>query len=320
MIEILGTALDYSAGYPRAKEIKKKAQGVIRYLPKEPYQGKTSSVKVLTRSELLSLQEEDLGVSFVYEHIKPNRARDGSAAGVNDGMWALQKIADLDIDVNNNYTVYFAVDYDAPVGDYAAIFNYFKSIQVAFNIKRIGAYAKWDLLRLLFDKNLITYGWQTYAWSSGHNKDLKTLESRAHLFQNIGTLTVDGVGCDTNLILKNNWGQLRVTESPIPPKDEDMQLTDIIGKDANGQDVTVAQALLKSYNTPSLPVGQITELLHSIKTEIDNLPDDIRISALNTYTKISGLIRTINGQATWGDLTTWEALKGNKWGNLKLTS
>lgn len=304
--------LDYSAGYPKGSEIKKIASGVIRYLRKEG----SSSVRFVTKNEIADLQANGLNVGFIYEHIKPNRAKEGATAGQHDGLWALDRIKELAIEPNSNYAVYFAVDYDAPVSDYPAIFQYFRGLQTAFNIKRIGGYAKYDLLRRLFDEGLITYGWQTYAWSPSHNKDPQTFEPRAHLFQNLATRVVDGIKCDINTVLKSYWGQLGgqplPPTPPIPPKPpevKDMQLNDVIGTDAGGSPVTVAQALLKSYNTQVLPVGQILEA-------INKLPDEIREIATQRYKDLADILYAFDNQSSWQNLGAWDSVVTKKWAQL----
>jgi hypothetical protein len=50
---------------------------------------------------------------------------------------------------------------------------------------RCGGYGGVDTIGFLFDRSLITYGWQTYAWSGGRRDD------RAQLYQRLNTATVD---------------------------------------------------------------------------------------------------------------------------------
>lgn len=50
---------------------------------------------------------------------------------------------------------------------------------------RTGGYGGYATIKWLFDQGLITWGWQTYAWSSG-NRD-----PRAQLYQRLNTATID---------------------------------------------------------------------------------------------------------------------------------
>lgn len=52
-------------------------------------------------------------------------------------------------------------------------------------LARCGGYGGVDTIAFLFDGRLITYGWQTYAWSSGRR------DERAQLYQRLNAATVD---------------------------------------------------------------------------------------------------------------------------------
>lgn len=195
--------LDYSAGYPGANAVKNAGYaGVIRYLRKEG----SSSVRPITKSEFDDMAARNLAVSLVYQHVSKSRITGGQAAGRHDAQWALARAKELGIpDIP---VIYFAADYDAPTSDWTSIGQYMIGAASVIGKDKVGCYGKWALLNYLFNGELISYGWQTYAWSPGHNKDPKTYHPRAHLFQRLAQVNVGGIQCDVNDVLKPYYGQI----------------------------------------------------------------------------------------------------------------
>lgn len=200
--------LDYSAGYPGAQAVKAAGYGgVIRYLRKEG----TSRVRPITTGEYDDMIGNGLSVAFVYQHVSKSRVTEGFEAGRHDANWALARA--LEVTRGQRLpAIYFAADYDAPSGDWPKIAQYMKGAADVLGRDRVGAYGKWALLSYLFDNNIITYGWQTYAWSPGHNTNPKLYHPQAALFQRLALANVGGVPCDVNEVLKSDFGQL-----PRPP-------------------------------------------------------------------------------------------------------
>lgn len=180
--------LDYSLARPDIAQIKSKGYvGVMRYVaPAE------DAAKIITQAEYHALLGAGLQVGLNWEWYG-NRAREGAAAGQADAQSALQQAQAL------GYTgaIYFSVDYDAPESDQSAINQYFVGAGHVIGLARLGCYAGYWPLSRLFDAGLISFGWQTIAWS-GTNR-----EGRASLFQ---TGTTDFAGAaDINNVLKANW-------------------------------------------------------------------------------------------------------------------
>lgn len=182
-------ALDYSLARPDPAAIVAAGYiGVLRYLAPLP----ADAAKVITAAEYAALQAAGLKVALNWEWYG-NRAREGAAAGTADAQEALRQADEL----GYHGAIYFSVDYDAPESDQPALDAYFQACAQVLGLHRVGAYAGyWPLTRLL-NAGLVTYGWQTFAWSGG-NKD-----SRIYLYQN-GTRVFNG-GADVNDILKENW-------------------------------------------------------------------------------------------------------------------
>src|SRR5206468_7721015 len=60
-----------------------------------------------------------------------------------------------------------------------------------------------------------TWGWQTYAWSGGK------WDARAQIQQYSNDHVINGVGCDYNRAMADDYGQWRVGVSPAPKPQED---------------------------------------------------------------------------------------------------
>lgn len=180
-------ALDYSLARPDPAAIKAAGYvGVLRYV------APPSLPKVIKQPEYAALQAAGLQVALNWEWYAA-RAREGAAAGMADAQEA-KKQADA---LGYTGAIYFSVDYDAPESDQPTLDAYFNACAGVIGLARLGAYAGYWPLKRFFDAGVITYGWQTLAWSGGHR------ESRAHLYQN-GQTAFAG-GADVNDILKQSW-------------------------------------------------------------------------------------------------------------------
>lgn len=94
--------------------------------------------------------------------------------------------------------IYFSVDYQTDGTDTV---DYFEGVASVLGLSRVGAYAGYDCIKFLFDKGLISYGWQTYAWSNGQ------WDSRAHIHQySNGNKMSDGGQVDFNESVKPYFG------------------------------------------------------------------------------------------------------------------
>jgi hypothetical protein len=210
--------LDYSAGYPGAINIRRLGfRGGNRYLRKEG----TSSVRPLTRAEVLDYQSQGLELALVYQHVSKSRVLEGHDAGRHDAAWALAQARECGVEPR---AIYFAVDFDTiSPGQWAAVREYMLGAGEIVGLHRVGTYGEYDLLDYLFARGSITWGWQTYAWSTGHNKDNQPRHPRAHLFQRAVTARVGEIDCDVNDVLKPDYGQ-----HPAPQEEIDVATLDDI--------------------------------------------------------------------------------------------
>lgn len=259
--------LDYSAGYPGAANIQLRGfAGGNRYLPKEG----ASSVRPLTRAEVLDYQAHHLELAFVYQHVSKSRVLQGRAAGRHDAEWALARARDCGVEPR---CVYFAVDFDTiSLEQWAAVREYMLGAAEVLGVGRVGTYGEYDLLDYLFARGSITWGWQTYAWSTGHNKDNQPRHPRAHLFQRAGQVTVGGISCDVNDVLATNgdYGQ-----HPSPQEDDMVTQADA--------DLIANTLLAKTLNLVQEPGGAVSVPVRTA-LEFSDLRQQIVSKQINALT------------------------------------
>lgn len=181
--------LDYAWSKPSiAKMLSKRVKFVIRYLSYDKT-GKTA-----TKKEVLSLRNKGIKVGFVWE-TTANRAGKGFAAGVSDAREALKQLSKLG--APNNVPVYFAVDYDA---NPATVDPYFRGVLSVTGVLRVGAYGSYKVVKYLKEHKLISFCWQTYAWSGGK------WYSGNHIEQYKTEISFDGADVDFNRTKKDYCG------------------------------------------------------------------------------------------------------------------
>jgi hypothetical protein len=168
--------------------------------------------KQLTAAEASDLQANGIGVVSNWESTGTT-PQQGYDAGVSDATQAL----------TNHFAaggpgyrpIYFSIDWDAAESDQPAINAYFQGVASVIGLQWTGAYGGyWPLSRLL-DAGLITWGWQTQAWSSnpeGLAPDGPNgcyLDPRVQILQvsNAGFTTIAGVQCDIDSGLTTDYGQ-----------------------------------------------------------------------------------------------------------------
>lgn len=164
---------------------------VCRYLSHSP--GKN-----LTDTELQDFRDNNLKVVVVWETTE-QRSLDGYQAGKDDANYALYLLDGIGLD---KQVIYFACDFDFTAGQQDRINDYFKGVIEILGLKYIGVYGGYGVVSRLFDAGLVTYGWQTLAWSHDNWDD------RAQLNQTDCTGPhLVGVDCDTNEATNDDFGQ-----------------------------------------------------------------------------------------------------------------
>jgi hypothetical protein len=228
--------------------------------------------KNLSPGEAKMLSKAGIDIVVIWE-TTAQRTLDGRAAGVIDAMDALGQAKACGMPAGG--AIYFAVDWDAQAGQEQDRINaYLDGASSVLNgIHGVGLYAGYGPIKRAFDAKKITYGWQTYAWSGGK------WDPRAQLQQYSNDHFINGVGCDYDRAVKNDFGQWRVgvaptpgpTPTPVPsptpiPVEDDMPFGQLVeGKDAV---------------TPiALPKGKYTSIGFTADNGLQKLPAaDLRVA------------------------------------------
>ncbi len=90
---------------------------------------------------------------------------------------------------------------------FTACSTYFQGVIKVLRLNRVGVYGDYNVCKYLKDNNLVTYIWETYAWSSG------LWEPRRNIEQYLNGAYIGGVQVDLDHALTDNFGQWRI---PMP--------------------------------------------------------------------------------------------------------
>ena len=186
--------LDYSMGMPAIADMKAAGvEFVCRYV------GYTSpelpQTKILTRAEASSITRAGMALVSNWEW-----TADRALQGYDIGRWDAQEADKRHRACGGpaDRPIYFSVD-DGVNGALTA--DYFRGIASVIGLARTAAYGDDQVLAYLFDNKLITWGWQTYAWSGG------AWEPRAHIQQYANGMSMSGLQVDWNRSMKTDFGQ-----------------------------------------------------------------------------------------------------------------
>jgi hypothetical protein len=182
--------LDWAWGHLNPQQLRRLDVGfVCRYLSNDP-------TKNLSPGESAALRAADITRVVVWESTGM-RASGGREAGIRDARAAIEQARACGLPDNGSWAIYFAVDFDAAGPEVA---EYFAGAGSIIGVEHTGAYAGYKPISYLFDRQLITYGWQTYAWSADR------WDHRAQLLQFSNGHTFDGVAVDFNHATTTNYG------------------------------------------------------------------------------------------------------------------
>lgn len=237
--------VDYSSGRPSHAALK--AAGisfVCRYVG-STVRGTGRSAKWLTPSEASSLHADGLDVVVVFETVA-QRAEAGEKAGVDDADTAVAELAYCGLPAG--LPVYFAVDYDATVGP--NISGYFRGVASVLGLGRTGAYGGYRVIKALFDRGLISFGWQTYAWSAGQ------WDARAQIQQYANGQKVDGSSVDYDRAMHADFGQWAAKPAIPAPKPWPGRLLKVASPLMHGSDVLWVQRHLNARGARLVSDGQ----------------------------------------------------------------
>ena len=156
----MAEGIDYSYGSGLTADAIRKAGKVFvcRYLATLP------NSKCITGAEAANLLGAGLKVVLVWETVS-NRILSGHAGGTADAREADRQATALGM---RGIPLYFACDFDAAEAQQGAINDYLRGAASVISLRRTGLYGGYWPVSRAFTAKVITYGWQTYAWSGGH--------------------------------------------------------------------------------------------------------------------------------------------------------
>lgn len=173
--------------------------------------------KLVEMSEILSFEAAGIEICLVWETTQ-TRATNGFNAGIFDAKAAdaIRKARGLPPDMPLYFVAQDAGDITGP-----QCVQYFKGVASVLGLKRIGAYGGLAVIKYLFDRNLITYGWQTYAWSGGQ------WDARAQLQQYHNGVKVAGQTVDLCRAMKADFGQYTPNRAVVEDFMSDAQVQEL---------------------------------------------------------------------------------------------
>jgi hypothetical protein len=224
----LADGIDYSSSVSRPSVAALKAKGiefVVRYLS-----GYAS--KDISKAEYAALKAAGIKVVLVYEK-EAQRPEKGKAAGVADAKAVQGLLAKYGLP--KDAVVYYAVDYDTTVGP--NIEGYFAGVNSVRGVALSGVYGSYAVTTQCRKKKLVTYTWQTYAWSGGK------WDTDAQLRQVKNGIKYSGwpIDVDIDEAWNANYGYVGLA-APTPTKTPDTAPLEVV---VNGRDAFLKA--MKSY-------------------------------------------------------------------------
>lgn len=194
--------VDYSSGTMSSATVKANGLAfVCRYV------STPGKAKNLTAAEVADFMGSGIGIVVVFEQGADN-SLGGSAQGVADATIADSQVSALGL---GGCPIYFAVDFDASMAQMPTIAAYLQGAASVLGLERTGVYGGYPTVKYAFDNGLVTYGWQTRAWSSGH------IEVRDHIYQYQNDVTIGGVQVDRNRTISSDTDYGQVGPGTLAP-------------------------------------------------------------------------------------------------------
>lgn len=191
----MSRVIDYAWGRPSLASLKAAgAVAVCRYLSYD------TSGKNLTRAEADGLRAGGIDIVSNWEQAGSWAEYSGGQA-VGRTHAATAEIQHIACGGPVSRPIYFSTDWDVTAGQLATVADYYRGVASVIGLARTGAYGGYRAIRYLFDQHVITWGWQTYAWSGGQ------WDSRAQLRQVQNGVQVGGVDCDLDESTTTDFGQ-----------------------------------------------------------------------------------------------------------------
>lgn len=178
-------AIDRGARFSAAEVDKLKNAG-IKYAGR--YIGRASSWKTLQPDEVSALTRAGIKIISIYETNPVKVSYFTAEQGKSDAVVA--EAAAKAIGQPAGTPIYFAVDYDAGLNDFAPLRKYFGAVRAALRAYKVGVYGSYGVLQNLAASGYVQAYYQTYAWSRGRvyeDNDVYQYKNG----QNLDGMTVD---------------------------------------------------------------------------------------------------------------------------------
>jgi len=220
--------VDYSTARPNLDQLWAAGKRFVsRYLAYTP------NAKVLTKTELTALHAKGFGVVLNWEQATGDMGR-GRDVGVAHATEALKQANALGAPAS--VPIYFSADFDTNATSRGAVAAYLDGCASVLGLARVGVYGEADVIDAMIPAHA-TWGWQTYAWSTGRVSD------KAHFYQYKNGVQLAGADTDLNRSLKDSFGAwFAMDYQPYgPPKrdvgarDANTMLADLWGRWFNGR-------------------------------------------------------------------------------------
>jgi hypothetical protein len=184
--------IDFASAPPRPDVLRSQhVDFVCRYV------STVGNPKNITDLEVSRMRAAGIAIVLVFE-TTADRALAGQAAGVEDARAAAAQAAGVGL---GGAPIYFAVDFDATVGQQDQINAYLRGAASVIGKARVGVYGGYWVVKRALDAKACRYAWQTYAWSGGF------WDPRAHIRQYRNGATFAGITCDFDEAYKTDFGQ-----------------------------------------------------------------------------------------------------------------
>ncbi|MDN6566778.1 MAG: DUF1906 domain-containing protein [Actinomyces sp.] len=208
------TVLDFSASFPKAADIHAaRHAGAVCYV--SPARETWMKAKPITKAVADSYRAAGLKIGAVWQYggaSNPDAMR-GAAGGRADALAADAALTKAGL---AGHPVYFAVDFDIPLGQWnSTAVHYFRAAGAVLGRQRVGIYGHSRAVAWAQEDGVVAdlgggrcLGWVTRSWSRG-----ETGADYAALYQ--GTHNVpgpSGVQVDVNTVYAPQWGQAPITK------------------------------------------------------------------------------------------------------------
>jgi Domain of unknown function (DUF1906) len=156
-----------------------------------------TSGKNLSKAEADRLSTAGMGIVLIWEQAKYDPLS-GHALGRQHATHAQSMLAG--VGAPRGPVIYFAVDFDATPTQLSHVGDYLRGVAEVIGHGRTGVYGGIRTIAYCFDRHLVSYGWQTYAWSHG------AWDERAQLRQYHNGATLGGGTVDLDVAATTPFG------------------------------------------------------------------------------------------------------------------